>query len=181
MLSRPFSIVPQSLVSFPDTFGIKDSRPKGRYLFIYVERDIGGGAANVPFDIRKGGPTGPQAGGRGFKKQQPERYLTLNSSFGRNHSRAAFVGNTFQIAHALGSIQNHEMSSSRRIRRRDVVVGTDRQLYLSPIPTSTCSPAPTIHGLGGPIRCIVGASGERMWGGGPLWSPVRCFVAARIL
>ncbi len=21
---------------------------------------------------------------------------------------------------------------------------------------------------------IVGASGERMWGGGPLWSPVRC-------
>ena len=66
--------------------------------------------------------------------------------------------------------------------------------HKGPIPTSTSSPAPTIHGLGGPIRCIVGASGERMRGVGPcgrpsavhstpislfamywpLWSPVRC-------
>ena len=53
--------------------------------------------------------------------------------------------------------------------------------FKGPIPTSTSSPAPTIHGLGGPIRRIVGASGERMWNplwgrgiGGPLWSPVQC-------
>src|SRR2546421_12486406 len=30
---------------------------------------------------------------------------------------------------------------------------------------------PTIHGLGGPIRCIVGASGERMRGVGPCGRP----------
>src|SRR2546423_3094099 len=46
--------------------------------------------------------------------------------------------------------------------------------FKGPLPLSTSSPAPTIHGLGGPIRRIVGASGVRMWGGGPLWSPVRC-------
>ena len=31
--------------------------------------------------------------------------------------------------------------------------------HKGPIPPSTSSPAPTIHGLGGPIRRIVGASG----------------------
>src|SRR5207237_787733 len=105
-----------------------------------------------------------------------EGYLTLNSSFGRNHSRAALMGNTFQIAHALGSIQNHEMSSSRRI---DVEVGMGS--YEGPFPTSTGSPVPTRHGLGGAIRCIVGASGERMWREGPcgrpcdvLWLPRFC-------
>src|SRR5947208_12725155 len=40
-----------------------------------------------------------------------------------------------------------------------------------PIPTSTPSPAPTIHGLGGPIRRIVGASGERTWGWDPCGRP----------
>ena len=34
--------------------------------------------------------------------------------------------------------------------------------HKGPIPTSTSSPAPTIHALGGSIRRIVGASGERM-------------------
>ncbi len=34
----------------------------------------------------------------------------------------------------------------------------------------SCS-APTIHGLGGPIRRIVGASGERMWRVGPCGRP----------
>ena len=48
-----------------------------------------------------------------------------------------------------------------------------------PIPTSTSSPAPTIYGLGGPIRRIVGASGERVRGGGPLWSPVRGLLSDR--
>ena len=36
----------------------------------------------------------------------------------------------------------------------------------------SCS-APTIHGLGGPIRSIVGARAVGMRLGGPLWSPVR--------
>ncbi|MFL5627591.1 MAG: hypothetical protein ACJ788_18590, partial [Ktedonobacteraceae bacterium] len=67
------------------------------------------------------------------------------------------MGNTFRIAHALGSIQNHEMSSSRRIRRRDVVVGTDRQLYLPLLYTGEALS----------IGCIVGASGERMRRVGP--------------
>jgi hypothetical protein len=35
--------------------------------------------------------------------------------------------------------------------------------HKGPIPSSTSSPAPTIRGLGGPIRPIVGASVERMW------------------
>src|SRR3954452_4122651 len=43
--------------------------------------------------------------------------------------------------------------------------------FKSPVPTSTSSPAPTIHGLGGPIRRIVGASGERMRGVGPCGRP----------
>ena len=45
--------------------------------------------------------------------------------------------------------------------------------HKGPSPTSTSSPAPTIHGLGEPIRRIVGASRERMWGLRPSWSPVR--------
>ena len=43
--------------------------------------------------------------------------------------------------------------------------------HKGPIPTSTSSPAPTIHGLCGPIRRIVGASGERMRGVGPCGRP----------
>ena len=43
--------------------------------------------------------------------------------------------------------------------------------HKGPIPTSTSSPAPTIYGLGGPLRRIVGASGERMWGVGPCGRP----------
>ncbi len=43
--------------------------------------------------------------------------------------------------------------------------------HKGPIPTSTSSPAPTIHGLGGPLRCIVGASGEWMWGVDPCGRP----------
>jgi len=35
--------------------------------------------------------------------------------------------------------------------------------HKGPFPTSTSSPAPTIHELGVAIRRIVGASGERMW------------------
>jgi hypothetical protein len=42
-----------------------------------------------------------------------------------------------------------------------------------PFPTSTSSPASTIHSLGGPIRRIVGASGERMRGVGPCGRPSR--------
>ncbi len=60
-----------------------------------------------------------------------------------------------------------------------------------PIPTSTStsSPAPTIHGLGGPIRCIVGEpclgdrySGERMRGVDPCGRPsdVSTLIAARL-
>src|SRR6266566_433285 len=41
--------------------------------------------------------------------------------------------------------------------------------HKGPIPTS--SPAPTIHGLGGPLRCIVGASGEWMRGVDPCGRP----------
>ncbi len=59
-----------------------------------------------------------------------------------------------------------------------MVVGTDGS-HEGPIPTSTSSPAPTIYGLGGPIRRIVGASGERVRGGGPLWSPVRGLLSDR--
>ena len=40
--------------------------------------------------------------------------------------------------------------------------------HQGPIPTSASSPAPTIHRLGGPLRRIVGASGERMRWSGPL-------------
>ena len=47
-----------------------------------------------------------------------------------------------------------------------------------PIPTSTSSLAPIIHGLVGPIRRIVGARAAGMRRGGPLWSPVRCLVDA---
>src|SRR6266496_6856810 len=43
--------------------------------------------------------------------------------------------------------------------------------HQGPIPTSTSSPAPTIHGLGRAIRRIVGASGERMRGVGPCGRP----------
>src|SRR2546421_2188181 len=50
--------------------------------------------------------------------------------------------------------------------------------HKGPCPTSTTSPAPTIHGLGGPIRRIVGEpclgdreSGERLRGGGPCGRP----------
>src|SRR5438067_1586387 len=43
--------------------------------------------------------------------------------------------------------------------------------HKGPIPTSTSSPAPTIHELFGPIRRIVGASGERMRGVGPCGRP----------
>src|SRR5712691_11548523 len=43
--------------------------------------------------------------------------------------------------------------------------------HKGPIPTSTSSPAPTIRGLCGPIRRIVGASGERMWWEDPCGRP----------
>jgi hypothetical protein len=36
---------------------------------------------------------------------------------------------------------------------------------------ATRTPAPTLHGLGGTIRCIVGASGERMRWVGPCGRP----------
>src|SRR6266852_3045719 len=45
--------------------------------------------------------------------------------------------------------------------------------HKGPNPTSTSSPAPTIHGLCGPIRRIVGASGERMWWESCLWDRYR--------
>jgi len=68
------------------------------------------------------------------------------------------------------------MSSSRRI---DVEVGMGS--HEAPFPTSTSSPASTIHGRG--LADSLYSRGE--WGedaeGGPLWSPVRCLVAATIL
>ncbi len=58
------------------------------------------------------------------------------------------------------------------------MVGTDGQLYLSPRQDSRAPsprphphPTPTTHGLGGPLRRIVGASGERMRGVGPCGRP----------
>ena len=48
--------------------------------------------------------------------------------------------------------------------------------FKCPIPTSTSSPAPTMHELGGPLRRRVGASGERMWGVGPCGRPSGAYV-----
>jgi hypothetical protein len=44
--------------------------------------------------------------------------------------------------------------------------------HKGPLPASTSSPAPTIHGLGGTIRRIVGAKGEGMGWVGPCGDPV---------
>src|SRR6266496_1840573 len=51
------------------------------------------------------------------------------------------------------------------------VVGARTGSHKGPIPTSASSPAPTIDGRGLPIRLIVGASGERMWGVDPCGRP----------
>ena len=58
----------------------------------------------------------------------------------------------------------------------------------APFPTSTSSPASTIHGRGLADSLYSRGTlsgGQVKWGedaeGGPLWSLVRCLVAARIL